>query len=97
MLERIFRLDFLERSLQIRQQQIHDLMGDAEIYFAANLNVMLEGAAVERHMTTPLHMLPGLINMAISEVHVIQRSSERETVVEFSFDADAAGPGCYRV
>ncbi len=31
------------------------------------------------------------------EVHVTQRSTQETAVVEFSFDARAAGPGCYVV
>ncbi len=31
------------------------------------------------------------------EVHVTQRSTGKTAIVEFSFDAAAAGPGCYVV
>jgi hypothetical protein len=31
------------------------------------------------------------------DVHVTQRSTQKSAVVEFSFDATAAGPGCYVV
>jgi hypothetical protein len=31
------------------------------------------------------------------EVHVVQKSSGREAVVEFSMNANAAGKGCYAV
>ena len=30
-------------------------------------------------------------------VHVRQRSTDREAVVEFTMDARAAGPGCYKL
>jgi len=137
------------------------LMGSGEVYFAANLNVLIGRQDVERHMTTPLRMRPGVSNLALMkvgerpdeyayriqggderwaagllrggrplvlgsrerpvwhrhgrlclllvlrppadategtlEVHVSQRSSGREAIVEFSFDARAAGPGCYAV
>jgi hypothetical protein len=31
------------------------------------------------------------------DIHVLQRSSGRSAIVEFSLDADAAGPGCYAI
>ena len=32
---------------------------------------------------------------AAVEVHVCQQSTQQTAVVEFTFDARAAGPGCY--
>ena len=40
----------------------------------------------------PAEAVTGAVN-----VHVCQKSSGREAVIEFTMDARAAGPGCYKV
>jgi hypothetical protein len=43
-------------------------------------------------LSVPSHCTSGSV-----DVHVCQRSTNREAVVEFSLDANAAGAGCYTV
>jgi len=51
--------------------------------------------------TTGLYLLaiepPATAEAGAVNVHVRQRSSRREAVVEFTMDAHAAGPGCYKL
>ncbi len=143
------------------------LLGQPNVHWAGNLNIFVQGRAVERHLAQALRIYPGRVNMAmfvvgsgrdayafslhgdgadwearlhdltgatrldhldgtglrmgewldcpstrmmflalrppadcergVVEVHVRQRSTGQQAIVEFSLDPEAAGPGCFVV
>jgi len=79
-----------------------DLGGDADdwpVALLANLGQPIEfGNWVEFSRRTALQLLikpPQACTAGTLEVHVRQRSTGQEAVVEFGFDPEAVGPGCY--
>lgn len=140
---------------------LHELLGRRSVHWMGNLNVHVDGKAVERHVARNLRVHAGLLNFAMFvvgngrdsysfevrgdadwdvwllklphaepvadsgvgarrwidiespiavhaymhpgeaarvtslDIAVLQRSSGREALVEFTLDPSAAGPGCY--
>jgi hypothetical protein len=60
---------------------------------ASSVRIPMQGASIIFLALRP----PANCREVNVDVHVTQLSTQKSAVVEFSFDATAAGPGCYVV